>query len=53
VPFVNAVRNAGGELGDQARVPADVVAAFVRVASPVHDHEDRTMGLIRAWPAPR
>ena len=28
VPFVNAVRNAGGELVDQARVPADVVAAL-------------------------
>ena len=26
VPFVNAVGNAGGELVDQARIPADVVA---------------------------
>ena len=28
VPFVNAVRNAGGELVAQARIPADVVAAL-------------------------
>ena len=27
IPFVNAVRNAGGELVDQARVPAAVVQA--------------------------
>ena len=26
IPFVTAVRNAGGELTDQARIPADVVA---------------------------
>jgi hypothetical protein len=27
IPFVNAVRNAGGEVVDQARIPYDVVAA--------------------------
>jgi len=27
VPFINAVRSAGGELVDQARVPSDLVAA--------------------------
>ena len=27
VPFINAVRSVGGELVDQARVPADLVAA--------------------------
>lgn len=32
VPFINAVRAAGGEVIDQARVPSDVVAA-VRQAS--------------------
>jgi hypothetical protein len=32
VPFINAVRSAGGELVDQARVPADVVDAVRRVA---------------------
>ncbi|HEY9409466.1 MAG TPA: DUF6325 family protein [Jiangellaceae bacterium] len=26
IPFVTAVRNAGGEVADQARIPADVVA---------------------------
>lgn len=34
VPFVNAVRNAGGELVDQARVPADVVAAVRQGGQP-------------------
>jgi Family of unknown function (DUF6325) len=32
IPFINAVRSAGGELVDQARVPSDVVAA-VRAAA--------------------
>jgi hypothetical protein len=32
VPFINAVRSAGGELVDQARVPSDVVDAVRRVA---------------------
>jgi hypothetical protein len=27
IPFVNAVRRAGGEVVDQARIPYDVVAA--------------------------
>ena len=34
VPFVNAVRNAGGELLDQARIPADVVAAVRQGGQP-------------------
>jgi hypothetical protein len=29
IPFVQAVRNAGGELADQARIPADVVASVL------------------------
>jgi hypothetical protein len=33
IPFVNAVRDAGGELVDQARVPSDVVDAMRRDAS--------------------
>jgi Family of unknown function (DUF6325) len=32
VPFINAVRSAGGELVDQARVPSDVVDAVRRAA---------------------
>jgi Family of unknown function (DUF6325) len=32
VPFINAVRSAGGELVDQARVPSDVVDAVRRSA---------------------
>ena len=34
VPFVNPVRNAGGELVDQARIPADVVAAVPQGGQP-------------------
>ncbi len=34
VPFVNAVRNAGGELVAQARIPADVVAALRQGGQP-------------------
>ena len=30
IPFINAVRSAGGEVVDQARVPSDVVAAVRR-----------------------
>jgi hypothetical protein len=33
IPFVNAVRDSGGELVDQARVPSDVVDAVRRDAS--------------------
>ena len=33
IPFVNAVRDAGGELVDQARVPSEVVDAVRRDAS--------------------
>lgn len=33
IPFVNAVRDAGGELVDQARVPSDVVDAVRRDAT--------------------
>ncbi len=33
IPFVNAVRDAGGELVDQARVPSDVIDAMRRDAS--------------------
>ncbi len=32
IPFVNAVREAGGEVIDQARVPSDVVAAVRELA---------------------
>jgi hypothetical protein len=32
VPFINAVRSAGGELVDQARVPSDVVDTIRRAA---------------------
>ncbi|HEU4544406.1 MAG TPA: DUF6325 family protein [Jiangellaceae bacterium] len=33
IPFVKAVRNAGGEVADQARIPADVVARVLQDAS--------------------
>jgi hypothetical protein len=33
VPFINAVRDAGGEVVDQARVPADAVAAYRSLAA--------------------
>ena len=29
IPFIDAVRRAGGELVDQARVPSDVVASVL------------------------
>lgn len=33
VPFINAVRNAGGEVVDQARVPSEAVAAYRSLAA--------------------
>lgn len=33
IPFVKAVRNAGGEVADQARIPADVVARVLADAA--------------------
>jgi len=33
IPFIDAVRRAGGELVDQARVPSDVVASVLRADS--------------------
>ena len=33
IPFVKAVRNAGGEVADQARIPSDVVARALQGAT--------------------
>lgn len=33
IPFVRAVRNAGGEVADQARIPADVVERVLQDAA--------------------
>jgi hypothetical protein len=41
IPFITAVRNAGGELVDQARVPSDIVAAVREDAAPQLGNESR------------
>ncbi|MBO0882159.1 MAG: DUF1269 domain-containing protein [Mycobacterium sp.] len=33
IPFINAIRDAGGEVVDQARVPSDAVAAYRSLAA--------------------